>query len=121
MTASRYTLSCMHSGISIGSRVDIANNFWSRFRGLLGRSGLDDGEGLLISPCRSIHCFGMKFPIDAIFLDRDFRVLSIHPDLKPGAMASNRKARYVLELKAGETARYNIQIGEQLVIDPSTR
>jgi len=40
--------------------------------------------------------------------------------MKPGAMASNRKARYVLEIKAGEAARHNLQIGEQLRIEPSS-
>jgi len=63
----------------------------------------------------------MKFAIDAIFLDKDYRVVAIHPDMNPGATASNRKARYVLELKAGEAAKHNIQVGEQLRIEPSTR
>jgi len=63
----------------------------------------------------------MKFPIDAIFLDKDYRVVSIHPNMRPGAIASNRQARHVLELKAGEAVRHNIQVGEQLIIEPSTR
>ncbi len=106
---------------AIGNRIMIADSFWTRFRGLLSRSGLEEGEGLLISPCWSIHCLGMKFAIDAIFLDKDYRVVAIHPDMNPGATASNRKARYVLELKAGEAAKHNIQVGEQLRIEPSTR
>lgn len=118
---SRYCSATSSGSLSkVGHRIAIADSFWTRFRGLLGRSGLDEGEGLLISPCWSIHCFGMKFAIDAIFLDKDYQVVSIHPSLKPGAMASNRKARYVLELKAGEAARHNIQIGEQLRIEPDS-
>jgi len=61
----------------------------------------------------------MKFTIDAIFLDKDYRVVSIHPNLKPGKMASNRKARHVLELKAGEAAKHGIEVGEQLIIKPN--
>jgi len=87
-------------------------------RGLLGRSSLAAGEGLLISPCRSIHCIGMKFPIDAVFLDQDYRVISVHSDLRPGAMASDLKARHVLELKAGEAVRHDIQVGEKLGVGP---
>jgi len=118
----RYCSAAKSTDLSnIGDRIEIADSFWSRFHGLLGRSGLAEGEGLLISPCRSVHCFGMKFAIDAIFLDKDYRVVSIHPHLQPRAMASNRKARHVLELKAGEAARHNIQVGEQLIIEPSTR
>ena len=75
----------------------------------------------MISPCRSIHCIGMKFAIDAIFLDKDYQVVSVHPNLKPGALASNRKAKCVLELKAGEAVRHDIKVGEQLIIEPSTR
>lgn len=100
----------------IADRVVIADGFFQRLRGLLGRDGLEKGEGLLISPCSSIHCLGMKFAIDAIFLDNDYRVVAVYPDMKPGAMASERKASYVLELKAGEAVRHGIQIGEQLVI-----
>lgn len=118
---SRHYATISSKNINIGDRIAIADKFWDRFRGLLGRPGLEEGEGLLISPCWSIHCFGMKFAIDAIFLDEDFRVVSIHPDMKSGAMASNRKARCVLELKAGEAARHNIQVGEHLIIEPSTR
>lgn len=117
---SRYysAISCRNL-TNIADRIKIADKFWSRFRGLLGRPGLDEGEGLLISPCWSIHCLGMKFAIDAIFLDKDYRVVAIHPDMKPGGIASNRKARYVLELKAGEAERHKIHIGEQLRIEPS--
>ena len=122
MISGRYVQITRHPGPgAIGNRITVADGFFSRLRGLLGRSGLEDGEGLLISPCWSIHCFGMKFAIDAVFLDKDYRIVSIHPDMKPGAMASNRKARYVLELKAGEAARHDIQVGEQLKIEPSTR
>lgn len=117
---SRHFAAISSKSANIGDRIETADNFWSRFRGLLGRSDLGEGEGLLIYPCSSIHCFGMKFVIDAIFLDKDYRVVAIHSNLKPGAMASNRKARYVLEIKAGEAARHNLQIGEQLRIEPSS-
>jgi len=98
----------------IGNRIEVASGFWSRLRGLLGRKSLDEGEGLLLSPCSSIHCFGMRFSIDAIFLDKQYQVVDISPDMKPGSMASHRQARYVLELKAGEAKRHKIEIGEQL-------
>lgn len=112
---------CNNKSDVIADQVFVADGFFSRLRGLLGRSGLEEGEGLLLSPCSSIHCLGMKFAIDAIFLDRGYCVVAIHENMKPGAMASNRRARYVLELKAGEAARHNIQIGEQLRMEPSTR
>jgi len=108
-------------GIIIADHIEIAKRFLPRLRGLLGRKSLAEGEGLLLSPCSSIHCFGMRFPIDAIFLDKQYRVVAIHPNMKPGAMASHRQARYVLELKAGEAERHNLEVGEQLRIDCISR
>jgi uncharacterized protein len=57
----------------------------------------------------------MKFPIDAVFLDRDLVVLSVSPDLKPWRTAAQRGAKAVLELPAGEAERAGIQPGERLV------
>jgi len=117
MKPKMYKISCQRSSAVIGDNIEMADNFFSRLKGLLGRSGLYESEGLLLSPCSSIHCFGMRFPIDAIFLDKQYRVVAIHPNMKPGAMASHRQARYVLELKAGEAERHNLEVGEQLRID----
>jgi Uncharacterized conserved protein len=100
----------------IGEHVELATGYFSRLRGLLGRKGLDEGAGLLLSPCSAIHCFGMKFIIDAVFLDLEYRVVAIFPDMKPAAIASHHQARHVLELRAGAARQHNIQIGDQLVI-----
>lgn len=100
----------------VSDHIEVARGFFPRLRGLLGRKGLDEDEGLLLVPCSSIHCFGMRFSIDAVFLDREYRVVDVRADMKPGAMASHRQARYVLELKAGEAKRHKIETGEQLVV-----
>jgi len=101
----------------IGSRIEVASSFWARFRGLMGRKSLAEGEGLLLVPCSSIHCLGMKFAIDAIFLDKEYRVVDIHPNMKPGAIASHRNAHSILELKAGEADSHQVQIGERLKLE----
>jgi uncharacterized membrane protein (UPF0127 family) len=59
----------------------------------------------------------MRFPIDAVFLDRDLRVLRVADDLKPWRAAAARKARSVLELPAGEAARRGLAVGDVLVLD----
>ncbi|MEA4925957.1 MAG: DUF192 domain-containing protein [Syntrophomonadaceae bacterium] len=100
----------------IGSRIELARGFFSRLRGLLGRKGLDDGAGLLLSPCSSIHCWGMRFPIDAVFLDKEYQVVAIYPDMKPGSVASHRQARHVLELKAGAARQYDLETGDTLTV-----
>jgi uncharacterized protein len=96
-------------------RCLLAETPLTRLRGLLGRSGLERGEGLLLRPASSIHTFFMRFPIDAVFLDRDLVVLSISSHLKPWRTAGKRGAKAVLELPAGEAERAGIQPGEKLV------
>jgi uncharacterized membrane protein (UPF0127 family) len=93
---------------------ELADRPLPRMRGLLGRSGLPAGEGLLLRPAPSIHTAFMRFPIDAVFLDRELRVLQIVERLRPWRMASKRGARAVLELSAGESARRGVGVGDRL-------
>jgi uncharacterized membrane protein (UPF0127 family) len=85
-----------------------------RMRGLLGRKHLPAGEGLLLRRAGSIHTFFMRFPIDAVFLDRRDVVVAITRDLPPWRVASCRGARSVLELAAGEAARRGLAAGQRL-------
>lgn len=85
-----------------------------RMRGLMGSRGLPAGEGLLLSPAPAIHTAFMRFPIDALFLDRNLRVVEIVERLRPWRIASQRKARAVLELSAGECARRGVVVGDLL-------
>ena len=86
-----------------------------RMRGLLGRSGLPAGEGILLRPAGSIHTFFMRFAIDAIFLDRDLVVVGIEPSLAPWRTASRRGAKVVVELASGECERRGVAVGDRLL------
>lgn len=61
----------------------VADNFLARFLGLMGKKSLPEGQGLLLSPCSSIHMMFMHFPIDAVFLDNDYQIIKIVPHLRP--------------------------------------
>jgi len=82
----------------------------------LGRDGLDTGEGLLLRPASSIHTFFMRFPIDAVFLDRALVVVGIAGGVEPWRAASRRGAKAVLELPAGESFRRGLAVGDQLTL-----
>jgi hypothetical protein len=100
-------------------RCWIADSFLSRSRGLLGRAELPRGEGMLIRPAGSVHMFFMRFAIDAVFCDRDLRVVGIAANLRPWRMAARRHARATLELAAGEAAARGVAVGDALtVVDP---
>jgi uncharacterized protein len=92
----------------------VAETPLTRLKGLLGRSRLASGEGLLIRPTSSIHTCFMRFPIDAVFLDRDLVVLKVVTDLRPWRVAGRRGSKSVLELPAGESGRRGIRAGERL-------
>jgi len=83
-------------------------------KGLLGRKGLPSGEGLLLRPAGSVHTWFMRFPIDAVFLDGEGRVLKIAADLRPWRAAGCRGARAVLELSSGESERRGVRPGDRL-------
>lgn len=103
-------------GTSVARFTRIASSFRSRLVGLLRRKNLHREEGLLISPGGSIHTWGMRFPIDAVFLDEDFRVLKVTHSLRPwrGSLAP-RRTRHVLELRAGRSAELRLRVGMTLV------
>ena len=97
-------------------RCVVADRPVARARGLLGRSELPPGEGILLRPAASVHTFFMRFPIDVVFLDRDGRVVAIRPHLRPWRAAFARRAKAALELAAGQAAARGIHIGERLVL-----
>ena len=103
-------------GSLVCERCLLAETPLTRLRGLLGRAGLERGEGILLRPASSIHMWFMRFAIDAVFLDADNRVLRIAADLRPWRVAGRRGARAVVELAAGECARVGLREGDQLVL-----
>jgi uncharacterized protein len=101
-------------GNIVCERGVIADRPIARMRGLLGRAALASGEGLLLAPAPSIHTAFMRFPIDAVFLDSELRIVKLVPDLRPWRVASASGARRVLELRHGEIARRGLTVGQQL-------
>ncbi len=105
------------NGREVGA-VSYSSAFWFRLKGLLGRDGLPEGQGVRLAPCTSIHMFFMRFPIDAIFLDRDDRVIALYADIQPWRMSGfHPSARQVLEFPAGTAARHGIVRGSRLDLE----
>ena len=101
-------------GEPVCERCSVAETSLTRLRGLLGRRHLRSDEGLLIRPTSAIHTCFMRFAIDVVFLDRDFVVVGLAPDVRPWRFAGRRRANAVLELAAGESRKRRIQLGERL-------
>src|SRR3954466_9223200 len=105
-------------GEVVCARCEIADTPLTRMRGLLGRSGLGPEEGMLFRPAGSIHMFFMRFPIDAVFCDRDLVVVGIERDLQPGKAARRKGAKVVIELAAG--AAGGLEPGDRLFLETAT-
>lgn len=105
-------------GTTLVTRGRLASSFASRFFGLMGRRGVEDGGGLLITKSASIHSFFMRFRFDAIFIDGGGRIVKIVPSMRQWWVAFGGKgAKDVLELPAGVAERTNTQPGDLLAFE----
>lgn len=96
------------------ARTEVADNPWRRLRGLLGRASLAPGDGMLFRGESSIHSAFMRFRFDAVFMDRELRVIALAEEIPPWRARSARRARNILELAAGEISRTGLAIGDLL-------
>lgn len=109
-----YFINRTRNAVLAGS-VRIADGFVSRLRGLLGTDSLPDGEGIYIVPCASIHMFGMKYSIDALFIDTDNKVVGIVNSIPPGQVSPHfKKAHGCLELPSGVLEKTRTELGDQI-------
>ncbi|MGE0598510.1 MAG: DUF192 domain-containing protein [Dehalococcoidia bacterium] len=102
-------------GSVVASEVRPAHGVMSRTLGLMFRSPLAEGEALDIRPCSSIHMMFMRFAIDAVFYDRDFRVTKVASNVRPwiGLAFGGKGAKGVIEMRSGSAK--SLQPGDVLV------
>jgi uncharacterized protein len=105
-------------GSVVAERLDVAKSFFARGLGLMFRSGLPENGGLLIHGCNGIHMMFMRFPIDAVFVDKKGVVVKTYRRLPPwfGLVPLVWRADKVAELPAGAIDRHAIKIGDQLLV-----
>ena len=101
--------------VALAEKARVADRMLARMRGLLFTDGLADSEALWIAPCNSIHTFLMRFTIDALFLDRQDKVVKAVSRMKPWRMSAIAfGAKGVLELPEGTIERTGTRVGDQL-------
>ena len=110
--------------MDLAGRVELADSFWARFRGLMGRPSLMPGGGLWLTGTSNIHMFFMRFPIDAVFLGRPAadatrRVVAVHANLRPwiGIVWYARGADGCLELPAGTAEATMTRPGDVVMLE----
>ncbi len=98
----------------LATRLEVADSGPKRNKGLLGRDGLAQGEGLWIVPCESVHTFFMRFPIDLVYLDRKNTVRKVRSGVGAWRLSACLSAHSVLELPAGTIRETQTELGDAL-------
>jgi len=103
----------------IASDVEVAATRAERRQGLLGRDRLDESAALVLSPCAAVHTAFMGFVIDVVFVDGDWRVLKVVPELKPWRAAVCLGARATIELAGGRLRTRRLAVGDRVYLASS--
>jgi len=112
----------------IADKCDVAESFWARAKGLIGRKNLAPGEGLLIPRCNDIHMWFMSIPIDVVFIRNEKQpdgrmapiVASVRSGLRPWKLLPVRDGSApagmidALELPEGTISRLGLRPGDEL-------
>lgn len=98
-------------------RLDLAESFWQRGKGLLGKKKIDSDQALWIKPCNNIHTFFMNFKIDCIFVDRNMEIKKIVENIGPFRFVGPYwKSSSVIETQAGFAQKFKLNIGDRLYV-----
>ncbi len=105
----------------LARRVEWARTASARAGGLRGRASLERDEALVLEPAKQVHSFGMRFPIDVVFCDRDWIVRHVIEHMRPRRVSRVvPKARYAIEMRAG-VLRGGVRVGDRLRVESSAQ
>ncbi|MGI6488875.1 MAG: DUF192 domain-containing protein [Syntrophothermaceae bacterium] len=99
----------------IASHARLADSFWTRLRGWMGRLRVEADEALVIYPCRAVHTCFMFIAIDVLFINQNKKVVYIMEGLPPFRLSPLIKdACTVVELPADTVRRCGVRVGDRL-------
>jgi uncharacterized membrane protein (UPF0127 family) len=106
MSAWERRLGCLPAcALGGGLTVHEARGMNARRRGL-GRLRDLPADRALQLRCRAVHTFGMRFPLDLIWIGRDGTVVRVDRDVPPRRHRACARARVVVETRAGCADRF---------------
>jgi uncharacterized membrane protein (UPF0127 family) len=101
-------------GEDVLAAAEVAVTRRQRRTGLMGRDVLDGV--LVLRPCRQVHTFGTRFPIDVAFCDRDGFVLHISTLARKRVSRPVLRAYFAIEARAGSFDRWKVAVGDVVEI-----
>jgi hypothetical protein len=105
----------------IANRAEVAGSGMKRSKGLLGRKGLDAGEGMWIVPCEAVHTFFMQFPLDLIYLDKKNRIRKVKSNVRPWRLSVCLSAHSIIELPVGAIRDSQSHSGDIVKFEPAVQ
>ncbi len=114
----RWKIVNLTRSVALAERAEVADRGAKRSKGLLGRNGLEPGEGMWIVPCEAVHTFGMRFPIDLVYVDSKKRVKKVRSGVTPWRLSACLSAHSVIELAVGAIRASNTEPGDILEFSP---
>ena len=99
----------------VAREVAVADSVFKRLRGWMFRSAPAREKGLWISPCSGIHSYFVRFDFDALFVDKNLKVMYLIESMKPWRISKLIGGNHaVLELPEGAIRLSQTQVGDQL-------
>ncbi|HEX7127667.1 MAG TPA: DUF192 domain-containing protein [Thermodesulfobacteriota bacterium] len=96
-------------------RVDLAASPLARLRGWIGRRPATGEAALWLVGVRGIHTFGLRGPIDVVFVDARGRVLGVRARVAPRRLLIGPRGTHAtVELPPGDAARLGVAPGDRL-------
>ena len=103
-------------GSVLASQVEPAFDSTTRKKGLLGRDSIPDDYALIIAPCSAVHTFGMRTPLDLVFVAKNGTITKTCRGVQPWRMAGSMRAHAVVEAAPGFIDRHEIVPGETVAL-----
>jgi uncharacterized membrane protein (UPF0127 family) len=94
-----------------GLRLARADGGRARLLGLAALEGLPGVWALHLPRCRSVHTFGMRFPLDLVWLDGDGKPVRVDRGVGPRRLRSCVRARSVVEVATGAADAWLAALG----------
>lgn len=109
------------TGEVLANRVEFADTFWRRFRGLMLRRNFRRGQALLFKLAKpgryGVHMFFVRFSIDLLYLNSNFSVVEVRSALAPWRIYRPKvKASYIIELPSSTISRTSTKLGHKLAL-----
>ncbi len=101
-------------GDQVLASLEIARTRKDRGMGLIGRTSLHGA--FMIRPCKGVHTFGVKFPIDVVFCNNSMEIID-QISMKPNRFGLLRlRSACVIESQAGSVEKWGIRVGDVLEV-----